>query len=332
MDFHYQNYQLEKETYYALIDKKRATKTNLQQMTDSLDVSYFASRLRHTCSMLAHRNVFKAEYDFGIIDEVIREVNRKQLYRLPAIGIYYYVYLAMTETDNKQHFKQLQKELIANSELFSKEEMRDIYLLGVNIGIRFINKNIWDLLSETLELYKNGVEKGYLLNNGQISRFTFKNTVSIGLRLERHEWVKQFIEENKDLLDPFYKEETYHYNLAKYNYSVKNYDQSLQLLITTSRSDDVYINLDTKILMSKVYYELGDIDGLESLIANFQAFIRRKQVISYQRVNYQNFINCLRKLVGLNQYDKTARNTLKAELEAIHPLPEKYWFLSQLGV
>lgn len=329
VSFHYQNYQLEQEKYYASIDKKRTTETNLQAVTDSLDISYFANRLRQTCSMLSHRNVYKAEYDFGIINEILKEVNRKQLYKIPAIGIYYYVYLALTETDNKQHFKQLQKELIANSHLFTKEEMRDIYLLGVNIGIRFINKNIYDLLSETLEIYKNGVEKGYLLTNGQISRFTFKNAVSIGLRLERHEWVKQFIEQYKDLLDPKYKEETYCYNLAKLKYSTRNYDDALQLLKKNALSDDVYVNLDTKILLAKIYYELEDFDAIESLISNFQAFIRRKQVISYQRSNYQNFINALRKLVNLNQFDKTARNALIADLKALNPLPEKYWFLNR---
>lgn len=331
VSFHYQNYQLEQEKYYASIDKKRTTETNLQAVTDSLDISYFANRLKQTCSMLSHRNVYKAEYDFGIINEIIKEVNRKQLYKIPAIGIYYYVYLALTETDNKQHFKQLQKELIANSHLFTKEEMRDIYLLGVNIGIRYINKNIYDLLSETLEIYKNGVEKGYLLTNGQISRFTFKNAVSIGLRLERHDWVKQFIEQYKDLLDPNYKEETHCYNLAKLKYSTRKYDEALQLLKKNALSDDVYVNLDTKILLAKVYYELEDFDAIESLISSFQAFIRRKQAISYQRSNYQNFINALRKLVNLNQFDKAARNTLTDDLKALNPLPEKYWFLKQLG-
>lgn len=330
MDYHYRNYQLEQEKYFALIGKKRATETNLQSVTDLLDISYFSNRLRQSCYMIAHKNVYKGEYNFGIINEIINEVNSKQLYQIPAIGIYYHGYLALTETDNIQHFKNLQRELITNVQLFGKEEMRDLYVLATNIGIRFINKDQHQQMSETLELYKTGVTQGIFLTNDRISRFTYKNAIAIGLRLEQFSWAKQFIETYKDNLDLNYKEETYHYNLAKLNYSTQQYNTALQLLMTTALSDDVYINLDTKLLLSKVYYELADYDALESLITNFQTFIRRKQVISYQRLNYQNFINCLRKLVSLNQYDKQAKQKLSEEIKSIHPLPEKYWLLMQL--
>ncbi len=330
MSFHYNNYQLEQEKYFALIDKKRTTATNLQVVADHLDISYFANRLRQTCSMLSHKNVYKAEYDFGIIHQIIQEVNRKQLYNIPAIGIYYYVYLALTETDNPNHFNQLQQKIISNGHLFSQEEIRDIYLHAVNIGIRFINKDQHEQMSATLELYKVGVEQGYLLTNGQISRFTYKNAIAIGLRLEEYDWAKQFIESYKDLLDPVYKEETYHFNLAKLNYSIQAYDKALSLLMTTALSDDAYVNFDTKILLAKMYYELGDLDALEALIGNFQTFIRRKQVISYHRTNYQNFINCLNNLANLNPFDKQARAALTSEVNTLNPLPEKYWFLKQL--
>jgi len=240
------------------------------------------------------------------------------------------VYFALTESDNLNYFKKLQQELLTHAHLFSKEEMRDIYLLAINIGIRLINKEGHEQMENTLELYKAGVETGILLTNGQISRFTYKNAVAISLEVDQHDWAKQFIETYKDHLDIAYREETYNFNLAKLNYSIQVYDEALKLLMTTALSDDVYVNLDTKIVLAKVYYELDDLDALEALIINFQTFIRRKQVISYQRLNYQNFINCLKKLNNLNPFDKKARQTLLEELTALHPLPERHWFLRQL--
>jgi len=336
MDFHYQNYQLEQEKYFALIGKRRTTETNLQTVTDLLDVSYFANRLRQSCYMIAHKNVYKAEYNFGIINSILEEVKDQKLYRIPAIGIYYHGFLALTDTDNIAHFKNLKQELVNNSQLFSKEEMWDIYVLATNIGIRYLNQERFieerqELMDETYVLYKTGVEQGFLLTNGQISRFTYKNAVTLGLGLEEYEWTRLFIETNKDKLDKAYQEETYHYNLAKLNYATKQYDAALKLLMTTTLSDDVYVNLDTKILLAKVYYELDDFDGLEALISSFQTFIRRKQVISYQRLNYQNFINCLRKIVVVNKFDKQARKTLAAEIKALQPLPEKHWLLERLA-
>lgn len=331
MNFLYQNYQLEQERYNALIERKRATETNLQEVINSLDISFFANRLRQTCHMLAHRNVYKAEYDLGIINDIVREVRQKALFEVPAIGIYYYVYLTMTESDNQLHMKQLQHELTTNGHLFGTEEMCDIYLLVINSRIRMINKDRHDLMSETLELYKTGIERGYLLTNGQISRFTYKNVITVAIGLKLFDWARQFIETYQSILDPVYQAETYQFNLAKLNYAMQRYDDALRSLMTTSLSDDIYINLDTKILMAKVYFELNDIDALESLIASFQVFIRRKKGLSYQRINYQNFINCLKKLNSLNPYDKAAREMLTVHITGLLALPEKDWFLRQLG-
>lgn len=331
MNFHYQSYQLEQERYFALIDKKRSTETNLQQVVNSLDVSYFANRLRQTCSMLSHKNVFKTEYDLGIIEEIIKEVKRKELFRIPAIGIYYYVFLALSNADNPKHFKELQRELSTNGHLFDKEEMKDIYLLVINSRIRHINQDRHDLMSETLELYKAGIEKGYLLTAGQISRFTYENTITVALGLEQFTWAKDFLERYKGFLDPIYQKETYHKSLAKLNYAEQNYDLALQYLMTTALSDDVYINFDTKILMAKIYFEQGNIDALDSLVSNFQVFIRRKQTMSYHRILYQNFINSLKKLSLLNQFDRKAVLGLTNEIELLNPLPEKDWFLKQLS-
>ncbi len=274
--------------------------------------------------------MYKAEYDLGMINDIIKEVKRKQLYKTPAVGIYYYVFLALTETDNHQNFQQLKLELASNGHLFGQEEMRDIYLLVINSRVRYITQDRKDLMQETLDLYKAGIEKGYLITGGQISRFTYENAITVALGLEQFKWTRQFIEQYKNLLDSVYRKETYHKNLAKLNYSEQKYSSALELLMTTALSDDVYIRLDTKILMAKIYFELNDTDALDSLIGSFQVFIRRKQAIGYQRLHYQNFINCLKKLTGLNQFDKEAKLVLMEEIKLLHPLPEKYWFLQQL--
>ncbi len=331
VDHHYQNYQLAQEIGIALTEKKRVTEINLQEITDRLDISYFANRLRQACSMLAHKNVYVADYDMGIIDVILKEVERKQFLDIPAISIYYYGYLALTEHENLSHFKKLQQELITHAYLFEQKEMRDMYLLAINIGIRFINQDKHEQMEETLELYKAGVEQRILFSNGRLSRFTYKNAAAIALQLNQFDWTEKFIKTYMEALDPSYREETYSYNLAKLHYYKKEYDKALKLLSITALSDDVYINLDTKIILAKVYFELGDLDAFEALLSNFQTFIRRKSVISYHRQNYQNFINCLKKLAAVNPYDKAAKRTLQKEFSDLNPLPEKYWFNVQLN-
>jgi len=73
------------------------------------------------------------------------------------------------------------------------------------------------------------------------------------------------------------------------------------------------------------------LEALEAQVESFKTFIRRKIMIGYQRPHYQNFITAVNKLIRLNIYDKEAKHQLKQEIEALKPLPVKYWFLDQLS-
>ncbi len=327
VDFLHQEYQLEQEKYYATVQKKRVTATNLQQVSKTLDTSYFANRLRQSCIMLAHQNVYNTSYNLGRVEEVIREVEEQHLLDIPAISIYYYTYKAQTNTDNVEYFKAMQKELVANGSLFDSKEIRDLYILAINIGIKNLNLGRFELMNDLLELFKTGVQQQILFDNEILSRFTYKNMIALALRLQEYDWVEQSIETYKEHLDPKYREISYSYNLAKLHYAKKEYPKALNLLAVTALSDDVYINLDTKILLSRIYFEQNESDALESIVQSFKAYIQRKKVIGYQRTAYQNFISCINKLVSHNPYDKTAKKQLLEELKLTQPLPDKYWFL-----
>ena len=67
----------------------------------------------------------------------------------------------------------------------------------------------------SLSLYKKSLEKGYLLNMNEIDKFAYRNITRVGLILGEYDWVKTFLEEYKDKLDPKYKEQVYLINLAQ---------------------------------------------------------------------------------------------------------------------
>lgn len=330
VDYLRQKYLLEQEKYYAIIQKGRAKATNLQEVSDSLDISYFANRLRQSSIMLAHQSVYNTAYQTGLTKEVLNEVEQRQLYHIPAIGLYYYYYKAQTNSENLEYFKLLQTTLAKHASLFDALEIRDIYLLGINIGIKNLNQGNADFVPVLLEIYKSGIEQKILYNSETLSRFTFKNVIALALGLKQYEWVKNFIEEQVQFLDPQTKDSSYQYNLAKLHYCKGEYGKALKLLVLTTSSDDVYMSLDTKILLTRIHYEQENFDALESLINSFKSFIRRKKIISYHRESYRNFLNCLIKLTNVNPFDKTAKKTLRDEIKQLQALPEKDWFLLQL--
>lgn len=267
----------------------------------------------------------------GLVDAVIKEVERKKLLHIPAISIYYYGYLAQTTSENLQSFKALQSTLNTSVELFEVDEMKDIYLLAINIGIKNLNQGNLAYIPVLLEIYKSGVEKKILLANGMISPFTYKNIVALALRMKQFDWVKNFINEYRNSIDSSNSEAIYAYNVAKLQYEKKNYNQALSLLLSTSSSGDLYVSLDTKILLSRIYYEQADLDALENIVNSFRIFIRRSKIISYHKTSYSNFLNSLIRLIATNLFDKEEKSKLLSEIEQLQPLPDKYWFLEQLS-
>lgn len=329
--YHQRTYQLEQERYYASTEKGRGHTTNLSEVAQSLDVSYFTNRLRQSCYMLSHQSVYNISYDFRIVEEIIKEVKHQDLLHIPAISIYYYCYLAQLYPNHLSYFKSLQNSLVANANLFTVSEMKDIYLLAINIAIKRYNQGATEIIPDLLKLYRSGVSQKILLTNNVLSRFTYKNIIALALFEKQFEWVMEFMKEYTPLLEEAYRELTYQFNLAKYHYTKQEYDQALQLLFLLNSNDDIYINMDTKILLSRIYYEQNELDSLHALVDSFKKTLtRKKQVLGYHQLSYQNFISYLNKLIILNPFDRSAKKALLEEVESSQQLPDRYWFIEQL--
>ena len=331
-EYHQRNYLLQQEQYYASTQKGRGDMTNLTDVTKSLDISYFTNRLRQSCYMLSHQSVYNIDYDFTIVEEVIKEVNRKELLHIPAISIYYYCFLAQRYPDQLEYYKSLRNNLVTHAKLFTVFEMKEIYLLAINIAIKAYNQGSIERIPDLLELYRSGVDQKILLNNNVLSRFTYQNMIALALYTEKINWAKEIIDNYTVLLESAYRETTYQYSLAKYHYSKKEYSEALHLLYLLVSNDDVYININTKILLSRIYYEQNELNALDALIDSFKKTLSRKQkILGYHHTSYKNFIQYLNKLVQLNPYDKPARQRLLQEVENTQPIFDKFWFVKQLS-
>ena len=62
----------------------------------------------------------------------------------------------------------------------------------------------------------------------------------------------------------------------------------------------------------------------------FQKQLKRKNVLTYHRDNYRNFIKFTRQLINLKPLDKEGHQRLLAEIKAADILTEREWFLNQL--
>ena len=265
----------------------------------------------------------------GLLGEILHHIEKNELTKNPAIGIYYYIYKALTEENNPAHFEELNNRIQTASPLFPLEEMRGIYLHAINYCIRRLNSGQEIYFRKAFELYRKGIEEKILITDNTIDPYLFRNVTAAGLKLKEFVWVDFFIHNYKDYLIEEHRENFFRFNLARLRIEQNNYTAAMQLLAQTD-FDDVLIQLNAKTMLLKIYYELEEIDALESLLESMRTYLNRKELVGAYRPNYQNIIRYTKKLVRINPYDKERKEKLRQEITAANPLTERDWLLKQL--
>ncbi len=322
-------YRIQLEQYAFTASRRRISEHNLQEISDTIDLAFIARKLRQTCSLLSHQAVYKREYDFGLLEEALQFVDKKGLLRLPTIAGYYHCYHALKGIAPETHFRHFKKILLHQSHLFPPDEARDLYLLAINFCIRELNAGREAYAREGLDLYKEGFRTGRLLQDGQASRFTYRNAVAMALKEGELEWAENFIHEYKDRLPREHRESMYRFSLARLAYVRRQYGKALEHL-RHSEYQDLLLNLAAKTLMVKVFYELEEFDTLESHLDAMKVFLRRKDIIGYHRRNYRNIIRYTQKLLHLNRHERQEVDELRKMIEGEEALTERAWLLEQL--
>ncbi|MBK8427398.1 MAG: hypothetical protein IPL27_16105 [Lewinellaceae bacterium] len=301
----------------------------LQDISNSIDILYLAEKLRHSCTQISHQAVFKTSYVFGLLPNVLDQVESDNYLQVPAIALYYYCYRFLTEPVSLLYFQKFRTELQQNGHFFPDTELKDLYLLAINYCIRKINEGGEPFIREGWELYREGLEKGFLLENRRLSPFTFNNIVAFGIKLGVYADVEQFIRHYQSFLEPAQQESLVSFNLARLEYKRGNHNTALRLLQTADFKDLVN-NMIAKTLLLKIYFELEEFDLLESHLDTFRQFIRRRELSDYHRRNYLNVITFVKKITALPPANRTEKTALRTEIEQAEVLTEREWLLEQL--
>jgi hypothetical protein len=328
--YHYR-YQLEWERYNAaLLQQGRSQHFNLEAVNRAFDIYTSANKLRLACLMESHRAVFQVEYDQSFLPELLRFLPHSDVLNVPLVALYFYCYQSLTK-GSEADFRAFRHALEQQGKDLPEYETRTFTLLAINYCIRQLNTGEVRYVREAFDLYRIGLDTRALLENGHLSRFAFKNIVALGLKLEEFEWVERFIADFEPFLEEKYRNAQRDYNLAKLYFTQKKYEKAMPLLARVGESD-LLLNLDSRVLLLKMYYETAEFDALDALLASFKILLlRKKKVIGYHSSHYLNTLRYIQKLVRLNPNDRQAAAAFRAEVEANKSVIEKDWLIQQVS-
>ena len=329
-DYYQQHYRFQEERYRWLSLKNRTADLNLQEVSDNLDLAFLARKLSQACFSLSHQTVYAKDYDYGLLTKLLELIKGSHYLEIPAIALYYYCYHSLSNPSDETSFRHFKSLLVAHSKLFPLREIRDLYLLATNYCIKRMNEGDRHFAQEGLEIYKEGLDNDYLLVNGFLSRFTYRNIVTKALVSREYDWVEVFMQTYKDRLEATHRNSDFSFNLARLKYEQSKYDEALTLLQAADYKD-LLLNLSAKTLAAKIYYQLEAFDLLEAHLQAMRIFIRRQKKIGYHQENYLNFVASLRKILELPKFDKTGQEKLRTEIEETKSLAERRWLVAQLS-
>lgn len=295
----YANYSSFEETYrfheimdhFSLSGDKRSMSESLQSKNDSLDLYYFANKLRIACDMESRNMVINAGYQPHFIHELLKRYQEDvSMYdKIPAIKLYLLTLKMLTDNDEVYYF-ELRKYLEENSSAFPPDELNTVYSYALNYCVKKINSGRSNFYEEIFTLYKALLERDLLINNGFLSQWDYTNIITSAIRLQEFDWTDRFIHDYKVHLIPEEQFNVYTYNLTALYFAKKDYDKSLELLHEVEFTDPFY-HAAAKIIQLKIYFEIGETEALFSLAEAFRQFLKRnKQFSAYQKESNLNFI------------------------------------------
>ena len=336
-DHYYFLYETEKTKFELKTEIERKNKKsdfakefNIADISRNLDIFYLSEKLKYISTTISWIKLYKMEiepFDITPIKKIVSE--RKEI--IPPIALYYQIYLTLTEPEELRHFLILQKLIKKYLDVFPPKEQRYILDSAVSYGVRKVNSGALELQKPTLDLYKEALDFEGFYDNGFLSPTSFRNIVFFALRNKEYEWAEYFVKTYSQKLKEELRENAITFNLSRIAFYQNEFNKVIHLLQLVNY-DDVFYNLNSRMLLMASFYELDEIDSLESLMNSTAAFLRMESKISNSRkLIYKNPIRFLRKMISLNPHEKKGFKLLKEEIIATSNVASKPWLLEKIN-
>ena len=329
--YHYK-YLVEDQLFkLARYDIKTYEKSNLDSISENLDVFFLSEKLRTYYFSRSTDHARQHNYRTTLIPEIIAYLRRNEYYRnyLP-VAVYYYTYLMDNEPHQEEHFEAFKALLLAHAQEFTKEEATALYTNALNYCITKIRKGKRNYEDQYLMIYKHSLDSGIEAQTQFIDPARFKNVIQIALRLGDYDWVKSYIKNFQQYLPQKQRDTAVNYNMAAYYFYQKNYREAIGYLSQVDYDDPNY-TLNSRTMLLAAYYELDEYEALESTFDAFSAYLNRhKELPIGARRAYQNLISLTRKLSRTFPGDQNAIGKLRKELAEKGTVASLGWVTEKL--
>jgi len=314
---------------HFMIKDERRYDFSLELASDNLDRYYVARKLRMLAEMVNRQRIFNQTYNNEFQRIFLKGIEGSDMLRFPLIKIYYHTLKMLGDGEGvNEQYKTVKRLFI--EEYFptlSQSDRENILSHLLNFCIRQIREQSdrRPFMEEALSLYTFGIESKIYLPKGKLSPWHYKNIIKLAFNLGNFDWAEAFLYQYSPALEESSRDNALYFNLADLYYQKKDYEKAMKFLHQVEFTD-IHYQLNAKLLLLKIYYEIDEEEALLSLLASFSILLKRNKYISNDlRKTYENFCKLLTRLLRRNP-KKWPR--LKSDIQNISPLTDRKWLMT----
>ena len=214
---------------------------------------------------------------------------------------------------------QYLREKIKDSNL--SREMRYTILIHLMSHLyHHIIKGNLTVKTSLLHLQKYGIEQGILFPNGKIPLLRFTNILTTACALEEYDWAYDFVEKYSHLVGHKNVSETKTLGNAQIEFSKKNFDEVVDLLVNTKfKTFEFELKAKWFLLCSNYELNIDNYSIIESYVKSFQYFIKknRHKATELTFLSIRNSSKYILEFAKLKDIDKLIDN-IKTEKNLLH--------------
>lgn len=238
-------------------------------------------------------------------------------------------YTLLTTPTNVKYYHNLKNAIKLHLSFLRIEESTPLIAYLMNSAHLIFRNN--HLYNELFDLYSLQANKQQMLLNGNVNPQLYKNMITVCLKLGKLKQAKITLEKYKSNLPKANQLSYYNYNKATILFNKKTYKVALDLLLPLEL-EDIFYMLGVKRLSSMIYYEIYEMDLLESYLNAFRVYMHRiKNKLAKDRLTaHRNFINTLNKIAFLQPKEWRRKQKLIDLVKNFDFVSERQWLLEKL--
>lgn len=315
-------------------NNRRQGDLNLPNMLNTLDIFYLLAKYKYA-GLLSQQRKY-VDVDFEEIISIGSIKLKKASFDKYSLLKMYKCLLELISNNSKEVTGKynLAKDLIEENQKYIPDEEYKIlraFLRNFCTAQRNLGRN--NFLSLLFQLYKEDLDYGRLYVENKIQASAVVNITVVGLLLNEHEWVWNFLQNHKgEIIGAERPEEVYNLSLANYYFNIKEYDKAEELL--NWGYIDIYYILNARRIEIKVLYETKQFDRLDSKLNAFKVFVFReknKQRNSFSFEMNNAFLKFLYQILTPSTMKNEKRITkIEDKIKNEIAVADKEWLLEKL--